>query len=208
MSEETQAREAEVRKQLRRSQSANTLTILFFVFALIGVAGYFIVTSDLWQRTEPVEAELVEDAPRPAPAITSEPAPAEVAVSATTNVPVIAEITSPKPAMRPDAPTPRTSEGERPAPKPAIRYSPPEPSVATEAAPADPAASASASADPAKRMLVSIKCFDDFAFERQVGIRKYYSARCASGLRRQVSCVGAGCKIEYAPAPSHVPSGG
>ena len=54
-------------------------------------------------------------------------------------------------------------------------------------------------------MLNSIKCFDEFGFDYEAGGREYFSAHCKGGNRKQVSCIGSGCKIEYAAAPSHVP---
>jgi len=75
--------------------------------------------------------------------------------------------------------------------------------IVSEAASAGSAATSYSSAAPAKRVLVSIKCLDQFAFEGQAGARQYFSAMCESGFRRQVSCVGAGCRIEYARPPPH-----
>ena len=57
-------------------------------------------------------------------------------------------------------------------------------------------------------MLNSIKCFDQFEFDFRAGGRQFFSALCKGGNRMQVSCAGAGCKIVYAPPPSHYPTGG
>ena len=84
---------------------------------------------------------------------------------------------------------------------------PPDPTISAEAPNAALPAMDRRSGPPAKRMLNSIKCFDEFAFDRQSGGRQYFSALCKGGNRMQVSCAGAGCKIEYAPAPRHFPTG-
>jgi len=57
----------------------------------------------------------------------------------------------------------------------------------------------------ANRLLYSIKCFDQLAYEGESRGRQLYSALCKSGARKQVSCNGASCRIEYAPPPSHLP---
>jgi len=53
-------------------------------------------------------------------------------------------------------------------------------------------------------MLFSIKCFDDLEYEGEADGRQYYSGLCKGGNRKEVSCVGAGCKVEYARPPSHL----
>jgi hypothetical protein len=54
-------------------------------------------------------------------------------------------------------------------------------------------------------MLFSIKCFDDLAYDKSARGREYFSGLCKDGHRMKVSCAGAGCRVEYAPPPSHVP---
>jgi hypothetical protein len=54
-------------------------------------------------------------------------------------------------------------------------------------------------------MLFSIKCFDDLAYEKSARGREYFSGLCKDGHRMEVSCAGAGCRVEYGPPPSHVP---
>jgi hypothetical protein len=132
--------------------------------------------------------------------------------------PVEPEVASePKvPASTPKPVAPRAAAAA-PKPKPVAAIPPPEPPTIRlhppVAAPASetPANEVSAYERPsgaaAKHMLNSIKCFDAFAYDYGRGGRQYFSALCKGGNRKQVSCAGAGCKIEYAPAPSHLPEG-
>jgi hypothetical protein len=92
-------------------------------------------------------------------------------------------------------------------PLPKALPEPPEPAGAGETATAELAPIALPSGGAAKQVLNSIKCYDQFAFDYQKGARRYFSAQCLGGNRMQVSCIGAGCKIEYAPPPSRVPDG-
>ena len=200
------AQEAATRRKMRVQQFANTLAILGVAAGFVAVAAFFFVNSSTWfpRKPRPHPPEVVAE-PAPSTPVAQIAAPVEVAPLLSIATPVAAE---PKPVPvskeQPGAPKRRTSEGE-PLPPPVVLAPVPEPAVVPETAPAEPAADTRPGASAAKSMLTSIKCYREFAYEGQFGGRQRFSALCVGGNRRQVSCLGAGCKIEYAPAPSHVP---
>lgn len=206
---EAMANEAEVRKRLRRHEVANTLAILAFSLGIVALAVIFAMRSPLWHRSPPrvLPAAVAPDPPRAAAV-----APAEVAVQVPAPQPLPTRApAAPLEKPRPEASSPRTPDAAStsarvvasppgPAPSPAV----PEATHDVAAAKADASAMDRPSGPAAKRMLNSIKCFDAFAYEGEAGGRQVFSALCKGGNRMEVSCAGAGCKIEYAPAPSHL----
>jgi hypothetical protein len=199
---------------MRRQQAANSLLILALVGGAIALAALFIATRVDWRRPAPLRAPATEtaSAPVPRPAAPAKALPASPAVPA----PVAVIPAAPGPVQKPQPAQPlyrleaeaqlqqsqSSSSPEAPA-RP--RRTPPasggEPQrLGTAASLAD-----YAGGPGAKRMLNTIKCFDEFSFDYERGGRQYFSALCKGGNRMQVSCIGSGCRIEYAPAPSHLP---
>jgi len=190
-----------IRARMRRQQFVNSVLVFIVAAAVIAAAGYFIVNAVDWQRPTPAKVQPKEPVPPAKPVATpaAEPAP-----PATIAAPIASGATAPPIAKPVAAPKPRPVEPE-PAPSP--RFDPPTPPATP--APAEPTTTVTSpldqpSATAAKRMLFSIKCFDDLAFERNSHGRHYFSGLCKDGHRMEVSCAGAGCKVEYAPPPSHV----
>jgi hypothetical protein len=195
--------EAAVRAGMRRQQVANSMLILFVAGGFVAVA--VAVAWFLWADSERPPArplEVVAPTPRIAP---SAPAPvpaASVSIPVVPVVPVVAkkraEASVPAPTVAPmrkaesPAPEPRRATQRSPAP-----VAPAPPPFVNRPALEFPGALA------ANRLLYSIKCFDQLAYEGEARGRHYYSALCKSGARKEVSCAGASCRIEYAPAPSH-----
>jgi hypothetical protein len=191
---------------MRWQQFANTLAIFVVAAGFVAVAAFFFVNSGTWFPRKPKRppAEVVVE-PAPSAPVAPMQTPIEVAPPVSASTPVAVEPKPlPTPQEHPSAPKRRTSEGE-PLPPPVVLAPAPEPKIAAEVAPAEPAADTRPGASAAKHMLTSIKCYREFAYEGQFGGRQRFSALCVGGNRRQVSCLGAGCKIEYAPAPSHLP---
>jgi hypothetical protein len=205
LSEEAIAQEATLRRSIRRQQFANTLAIGGFALGLLAIAALLFVWSNARRPTDRPQVAAPPVAAAPTPPVAKAPV---ATPAATASIAHAAPSPAPRPVAPPAvAPKPRTSEGEPLPPAPRIRLSPPEPATAAAVPVVAIPAIDRPSGAPAKRMLNSIKCFDEFAFEGQAGGRQYFSARCKGGNRMQVSCAGAGCKIEYAPAPKHYPTG-
>jgi hypothetical protein len=206
-SEQANSLEALVRARMRRQQAANSALILAVAVAAIGVGAFFAFSAVDWHRPAPPpktkQAHVVAAPRKPVPAIA---APAPVASSA---APVAA---LPQPNAAPPTPPPPPKDPRlEPAPMQRnIDYAPPPIRPASEAARNAPVATGDSalgypSADAAKHMLFSIKCFDELAYEGERGGRQHFSGLCLGGNRMEVSCAGAGCRVEYAPPPSHVP---
>jgi hypothetical protein len=191
--------EATLRRKIRRSEIFNTLAILFFA---VGIPTLAVFLFARWNarhpqaRSESGPSKIVAVPATPTP-IAQVKAPAEVVVPAPAKTPASVEPRPSLPSQGAAASKPRKSEATTAPPAPEVRPRPPEPTVVSEVAPAELSAMEYPSAPAAKRVLVSIKCFDQFAFERKSKGRQYFSALCMSGERRQVSCQGAGCRIEY-----------
>jgi hypothetical protein len=187
---------------MRRQQVANSLLILFVAAGFVAVAAA--VAWFLWTDSTPPPApppEVVAPAPRLAPSV-----PAPVA-AASVSVPVAPVVIEKDPEVSVPAPTVAPMrKAESPPPEP-TRVAPPSPAPVAPAPP--PLAGRPALEYPnalaANRLLYSIKCFDQLAYEGEARGRHYYSALCKSGARKEVSCNGASCRIEYAPAPDHLP---
>ena len=197
--------EALVRARMRRQQFANSVLIFALAAVVILGAGYFIVRSVDWGHVEPAK----EPKPvRPAPVRAKPVAPVAPAAPATVAIPVAvapAPVTKPvtKPAEQ-SKPKPRLDADAPPRIAPAPSVPPPPPAAPEVSAPPTPSALERPSAAAAKRMLFSIKCFDSLAYEGSARGREYFSGLCKDGHRMEVSCAGAGCKVEYAPPPSHL----
>jgi hypothetical protein len=202
-----------VRRRMRRQQFANTLAIMVFALGIVVFATWLVERGRLWHRPAPPQArhEPKPMAARPRPAVTAPPAPVEAPAS-------VAQATAPgqEPAVsQPVTDKARPQEREvrpRPivepmqaAPAPASAAEIPQAQVQPAPGPAARSPYDMPGANGATRVLVGIKCTDDFRYEGEARGRQYFSARCESGSRRSVSCVGGGCKIEYAPPPSHLP---
>jgi hypothetical protein len=201
-----------VRRRMWRQQFANTLAIMVFALAIVALAAFFVQRGRLFHRPAP---PVVRHAPkptaaRPRPAAIAPPTSVVMPTSVVTPasvaqaVPPVPKQSAPAPAAQkprayqPQASLSRSAEQVRPAPEPAAT------TPVQQSAPAQ-SPYEMPGANGATRVLVGIKCVDDFRYEGLAGGRHYFSARCQSGSRRSVSCVGGGCKIEYAPPPSHVP---
>jgi hypothetical protein len=196
-----------IRARMRRQQVANSLLIFALACAVIAAAGYYIFQFVEWPRPAPPrQRPHAENARVPvAPRATIETPAAPATVPAPLGVePEIASTQVKKPEakreastvpLRPPAQPKRTAPMPLPPPAPVIS---PEPSRPSANALDQPSAAA------AKRMLFSIKCFDDLAFEGSARGRHYFSGLCKDGHRKEVSCAGAGCKVEYARPPSHL----
>ena len=209
------AREDEIRRRLRRSQIANSLVILLIAAGILFAAAFLILRMGAWHFQPRPSSDPLKIVAAPAPVASvshAKAVPAATALAVTPAPPVVepkAEASSAR------ALAPKSMEVEVPAspplptvfPEPREPPEPPEPPDAGGAATAEPAPIALPSGGAAKQMLNSIKCYDRFAFDYQKRARRYFSAQCLGGNRMQVSCIGAGCKIEYAPPPSHVPDG-
>ena len=192
-----------IRARMRRQQFVNSVLVFIVAAAVIAGAGYFIFNKVDWQRPTPAKVQPKEPVPparHVAPPVAA-PAPSATIAARSATAPATAE-----PIAKPvAAPKPRPVE---PEPAPSSRFEAPAPPVTP--VPVEPEATATSpldqpSAAAAKRMLFSIKCFDDLAFERNSHGRHYFSGLCKDGHRKEVSCAGAGCRVEYAPPPSHVP---
>jgi len=197
---------------MRRQQFANTLAIMVFALGIVVLATWLVQRGRLLQRPAPPPEAQHEPKPmaaRPRPAVTAPPATVEAPAS-------VAQAMAPaqKPAVStPEKPRPQAPEVRPPhivkpmqaAPAPAAAAAVPDAQVQPAAAPTAHSPYDFPGANGATRVLVGIKCTDDFRYEGEARGRQYFSARCESGSRRSVSCVGGGCKIEYAPPPSHLP---
>lgn len=198
------AHEAEILRKLRRQQTANTLAILVLVGGIVALAAFLIARSDAWHRPAPPAAGPAQVVVAPTPSTPPAPAqaPTDVAASVPVGPPAFVDPRPKLPSQPAKIAKPRESERARRPLAPEIRTRPTGPTVVAEAAAPAGSALGYASASAAKHLLVSIKCVEQFAFERQAKGRQYFSAVCESGFRRQVSCMGAGCRIEYdRPAP-------
>ena len=218
------ALEAALRRRQGWQQFVNTMALLAFVAAIVSVSAFFVLRSGAWQAKPAPEVPVTRRVPAAAAPVARRPAapaaPSPVA-SAPAAVPAPAAVVpTPKPAspraaspvaaapykLEAEAPMQAASTQAAPRARAAIRYMPSE--ASTEPAPARLGAAQSLAkfngGPGAKRMLNSIMCFDDFSFDYAAGGREYFSALCKGGNRKQVSCAGSGCKIEYAPPPSHV----
>jgi hypothetical protein len=207
VADEAFSNETSVRRGLRLHEVANFLVVLFFAGAVVALAAFVVIRSGALHR----HSRSVENAPT----IVAAPAPAKS--SAPAKAPAVATAPTPVSTSVPAEPTPKRAAPKviekKPAkvatvaapPPPQIRYGPPEPTNADQVATAEPAPMERPGGGAAKQMLNSIKCYDNFAFDREAAGRRYFSALCKGGNRMQVSCFGAGCKIVYGPPPSHVP---
>jgi hypothetical protein len=197
--DEALAREAAVRSRMRRQQVANSLLVLLFAGAIVAAAVFLLARSDVWRRPARAPRIAAPAAPvRLPPPVAAVATSASVAVPLSTNAPSVAQVPHPKPKK--PTPVAATSKARERASPPPIFATPPPPPAPTERSAYD-----YPSAGAAKRMLVSIKCLDQLAYEGKADGREFFSAICANGHRRQVSCAGAGCRIEYARPPSHLP---
>jgi len=195
-----------IRARMRRQQVANSLLILVLACAVIAAAAYYFFQHVEWTHPAPArQSAHGESAPVPVvprATIASPAAPATVAAPL-----AIEQDIPPKPAHEPAAKRETAAKPTPPPrqPAPLVRAAPP-PAPATSPAPARPAPGVldQPSAAAAKRMLFSIKCFDDLAYEGSARGRHYFSGLCKDGHRKEVSCAGAGCKVEYARPPSHL----
>jgi hypothetical protein len=209
VADEAFAGEAAVRRRLRWHEVANSLVILLFALAIVAVAAFVVTRSDAWHRHRRAAASepAVVTAPAPAKPVPRVTAPAAATPPRVAETATVAKPPPPKPAPpKASAVEPKQPKSATTPPEPRIRLAPPEPTVATEE-PAELSAMDRPSGPAAKQMLNSIKCFDEFEFDFRARGRQYFSALCKGGNRKQVSCAGAGCKIEYARPPSHVPTG-
>jgi outer membrane biosynthesis protein TonB len=193
---------------MRRQQFANTFVIMLFAVGIVALSALAVGRwHPWWQPPRPVAHPAPEAKPVPKRARVVAPVQAPV-VPATVAVPIAVEPKArPTPASKPPA-EPTTAKKPAPkktAPAPVVRETPLPP--LEEAVPSVPARSVFEfpGAAAAKRVLVSIKCFDQFEHEGAWRGRQHFSARCENSNRRSVSCLGGDCKIEYAPPPSHLP---
>jgi hypothetical protein len=201
-----------VRRRMRRQQFANTLAIMVFALGMVVLATWLVDRGRLLHRPAPpaVRHAPKPATPRPRPAATVPPAIVATPASVSPSMAPTPKPGTSKPAAErsraaePSAPPARRAEAMQRAPAEAAP-----PMQQVQAAPAASPATRSPyempGANGATRVLVGIKCADDFRYEGEARGRHYFSARCESGSRRSVSCVGGGCKIEYAPPPSHLP---
>jgi hypothetical protein len=195
---ESTPNEGAVNARMRRQQVANSLLILVLAAGFVAIAAIAYWWSKA--RTSPSAPAVQAKASVVAPAPPATPRPAAVAV------PAAPPVRSPKPT--PPVPKP-TLAPMRPAAAQLAPSSVEERSEVPEGQLQPPANERPALEYPnalaANRLLYSIKCFDGLAYEGESRGRHRYSALCKSGARKQVSCKGASCRIEYAPPPSHLP---
>lgn len=197
-----------IRRSMRRRQFANTFVILLFALGIVALSAFLLERLHKVHGEQPViplppEVEAVLP-PRPSPAASiAAPAPASTVAPPAA---LALRLTAEKP--RPVAPVPPEAKPVKPPRTPPPPSLPPDPAMPTVKlapdAPAESAAFDNPSAGAAKRMLVSIKCVEQLNYEGARNGRRYFSGLCENGQRREVSCTGAGCKIEYARPPSHV----
>jgi len=195
---------------MRRQQFANTFVIMLFALGIVTLSAIVMGRWHPWQAEPRPQARHTPKAAMPRPQPAKPAASLAPQVPATVVAPVaVAPRPAPKPAPPADEPRRKPTASEKAAAASseiARRAAPPAPPP-TPSQPEAPPRSAFdyPGAGAAKRVLVSIKCLDGLAYEGEMHGRQYFSARCENGNRRSVSCAGAGCKIEYAPPPSHVP---
>ena len=197
---EALAKEDSIRRKLRWHEMANTLAIVILLLGIVTVAAVLFARSNaLHPKVSPARApqKIVVAPPPLAKAV---PAAVPTQPSAPASVSTIAFV-DPRPKLPPQpeevVPKPKKAASESRASARELAPSRPEPAVVAEVRTLAPDAIDRPSGPAAKRVLVSIKCFEQFAFERQAKGRQYFSALCENGFRREVSCQGAGCRIDY-----------
>jgi hypothetical protein len=203
--------EDSVRRQMRRQQFANTLLVALFALVIIACS---VVLARRWHQwpygAHPARSPGAAVRPASAAHVTAlapvVPAtPSSVAVALPpARVAQVVKPPKPKSTTAPKPTPPATKPVERQL-SPTAQAAPVSPPPAAAPTPAPASTYDIAGSSSAARVLVGIKCTDDLRYEGILHGRRVFSARCESGDRRSVSCLGGGCSIQYEPPPSHVP---